>query len=224
MMSALRLKSIDKSFTQGDRQIEVLRGISLAIEPGEVVALTGSSGAGKSTLLQIAGLLDRPSAGDVVLEGITARATEDERTMLRQQKLGFVYQFHHLMPDFTALENIAIAARIAGLSARRASELAADSLDAMGLTDRAGHVPAQLSGGEQQRVAIARALVHGPAVLLADEPTGNLDDATSGRVFDLLLSLARERNIAALIATHDQSLAAKMDRQLTIRGGYVAAL
>lgn len=218
--SVLALEQIHKDFVQGPKTLHVLRGIDLTVTKGELVALVGSSGSGKSTLLQIAGLLDHPTSGTVAIAGKdTAGLKEDDRAAIRRQELGFVYQFHHLLPDFTARENVELAARIAGESPSAATEAAMDVLSAMGLSDRTHHTPAELSGGEQQRVAIARALVAKPDLLLADEPTGNLDEDTAQRVFDLFVSIVRDRGLAAVIATHDKSLAAKMDRQISLSSG-----
>ncbi|TNE65909.1 MAG: ABC transporter ATP-binding protein [Alphaproteobacteria bacterium] len=217
---ALALRAIRKEYVQGHKSLEVLRGIDLDVRSGELVALVGASGSGKSTLLQIAGLLDRATSGTITIGGEDASTMRDDgRTRLRQQKLGFVYQFHHLLPDFTALENVQIALRIKGLSEKTAATEAKDILGYMGLADRLDHAPSQLSGGEQQRVAIARAVSGGPVLLLADEPTGNLDEDTAARVFELFVRLVRERGLAAVIATHDRSLAAQADRQLHLREG-----
>ncbi len=225
MTDCLIISDLHKRFQQGPKTLEILDGVSLSVKAGEIVGLVGASGAGKSTLLQTAGLLDTPSSGQIEIAGISvAGLGESERTAVRREHLGFVYQFHHLMPDFTALENVAIAAQIGGVSRAEAADKARSVLAEMGLADRYDHIPAQLSGGEQQRVAIARALVHRPALLLADEPTGNLDDETSDRVFGVLLAMVRERGIGALIATHDQNLAAKMDRVLRISAGQISPL
>lgn len=197
----LRLEDIRRSFSQGAARLDVLKGIDLTLKPGELVALLGPSGAGKSTLLQIAGLLERPTSGEVILAGKeTSRLGDRERTRLRRDTLGFVYQFHHLLPEFSALENVSLPQMIAGRPKREARKRASVLLDAMGLRDRAGHRPARLSGGEQQRVAIARALANSPRVLLADEPTGNLDEHTADHVFATLVELVREQGVAALIA------------------------
>ncbi|GIX11891.1 ABC transporter ATP-binding protein [Elioraea sp.] len=218
----LRLDGVARSFRTGDGLLEVLRGVDLAIAPGEIVALVAPSGAGKSTLLHIAGLLERADAGRIVVDGREASALGDaERTALRRATIGFVYQFHHLLPEFSALENVAMPQVIAGVGRRMAGERAATLLGALGLSGRLNHRPARLSGGEQQRVAIARALANGPKLLLADEPTGNLDMATADVVFGELLSLVRGRGVAALIATHNPELAARMDRTLTLRDGRV---
>jgi lipoprotein-releasing system ATP-binding protein len=220
--TVLRLEGVVRSFRTGDGLLEVLRGVDLAIRPGEIVALVAPSGAGKSTLLHIAGLLERADAGRIVVDGREASALGDaERTALRRSTIGFVYQFHHLLPEFTARENVAMPQVIAGVTKRAAGERAAGLLGALGLAARLNHRPARLSGGEQQRVAIARALANEPKLLLADEPTGNLDMGTADIVFGELLSLVRERGVAALIATHNPDLAARMDRTLTLREGRV---
>jgi lipoprotein-releasing system ATP-binding protein len=217
---ALELVGIAHTFHQGGADINVLRGIDLTVAPGEIVAILGPSGSGKSTLLHIAGLLDTPDRGEVRIEGFPCSTMDDRgRTSTRRTKLGFVYQFHHLLPEFSALENIAVPQRVAGVSKAKANERAMDLLGRMGLADRATHRPAQLSGGEQQRVAVARALANSPAVLLADEPTGNLDEGTSERVFNELLELVRARGLAALIATHNTALAKRMDRIASLHKG-----
>ncbi len=219
---ALRLEGITRHFKQGRRTLEVLRGVDMGVARGEIVALVAPSGAGKSTLLQIAGLLDTPTAGTVAIDGRGLSALGDnERTRARRELLGFVYQFHHLLPEFSAVENVAIPMRVAGRTKAEAHERAAGLLERMGLAERLGHRPAELSGGEQQRVAICRALANTPALLLADEPTGNLDPDTSGRVFDMLLALVRETGLAALIATHNVALAERMDRIVRLDHGLV---
>ncbi len=221
-VAALALEGIRKIYPQAGGGLEVLRGVSLAIHPGQIVALVGPSGAGKSTLLHIAGLLDRPNAGAIRLAGEDCfRMSDDRRTALRRSELGFVYQFHHLLPEFSALENIALPRMIDG-AARRVARLAAEALLAqVGLGDRASHRPARLSGGEQQRVAIARALANEPSLLIADEPTGNLDRRTAGAVFDLLVEIVHRRGTAALIATHNPELAERMDRRLVLEDGVI---
>lgn len=217
---ALELTGVSKSYHQGPKELRVLKGVNLTVQPGELVALVGASGSGKSTLLQLSGLLDQATSGSIVIDGENAVGLKDEaRSAIRRIKLGFVYQFHHLLPDFSALENVQIALRIAGLNVQEATAKAREILAEMGLEDRVDHTPAELSGGEQQRVAIARALVTNPTLLLADEPTGNLDEETASRVFKLLVSLVRDRGLAAVIATHDQALAAQMDRQLHLSAG-----
>jgi lipoprotein-releasing system ATP-binding protein len=218
----LRLEGVARTFRTGDGLLEVLRGVDLAIVPGEIVALVAPSGAGKSTLLHIAGLLEHADAGRIVVDGREASSLGDgERTALRRATIGFVYQFHHLLPEFTARENVAMPQVIAGVSRRAAAERAEALLGTLGLAARLNHRPARLSGGEQQRVAIARALANQPKLLLADEPTGNLDMGTADVVFGELLTLVREHGVAALIATHNPALAARMDRTLTLRDGHV---
>lgn len=216
----LVLEEVMRLFRQGKDELRVLNGANLMIRPGEIVALVGPSGAGKSTLLQIAGLLERPDSGRIRIDGEDCQSLSDERrTLIRRKKLGFVYQYHHLLPEFSALENIVLPQMIAGIAKPRAEERGRDLLNRMGLLPRASHRPGQLSGGEQQRVAIARALANHPALLLADEPTGNLDPHTSGGVFDELLRLVRDERLAALIATHNPDLASRMDRMLEMREG-----
>lgn len=218
--AALELKELVRTFKQGGTQIDVLRGANLALESGQIVALTGPSGAGKSTLLQIAGLLERPTAGDVIIGGESCgRMRDRRRTQIRRQKLGFVYQFHHLLPEFSALENVVLPQMIDGVSKRTAKARARELLTQLGLAARVSHRPARLSGGEQQRVAIARAIANAPIVLLADEPTGNLDQETADTVFDALIAVVRETGLAALIATHNPQLASRMDREVAIEGG-----
>ena len=218
----LRLSALTKSFEQGGHTLEILKGISLDVAPGEVVALTGSSGAGKSTLLQIAGLLDVPTGGEIYIGDEMAHALDDAgRTRLRLEKLGFIYQFHHLLPEFTALENVMLPLMIAGEARSKASKRAMELLETLGLGSRASHRPSQLSGGEQQRVAILRAVAARPALLLADEPTGNLDEATASVVFTELMTLAKSFGMGALIATHSLSLARQMDRTLHLHAGHL---
>lgn len=222
MSNLLKIDALEKTFTQGGNALTVFKDLSLHVNAGEIVSLIGQSGSGKSTLLQIAGLLDRASAGQVLINGDdTGLMNEAQRTAMRGQVIGFVYQFHHLLPEFSAQENVALGAIIAGESIDAARTKAASVLRSMGLGKRLDHRPAQLSGGEQQRVAIGRALINDPALILADEPTGNLDPQTSAYVFDLLLDEVRQRHMGALIATHNHDLAAKMDRQLELRGGRI---
>jgi lipoprotein-releasing system ATP-binding protein len=219
---ALALDAVERRFSQGNGSLHVLKGATLSIAPGEVVALIGPSGAGKSTLLHVAGLLERPDAGEVRLSGEACGAlSDDRRTELRRRFLGFVYQFHHLLPEFSALENVVLPQMVAGKSRREAAKRADELLAAVGLAERTTHRPARLSGGEQQRVALARALANNPQLVLADEPTGNLDPRTATQVFDLLLSIARELRVAALIATHNPELARRMDRTLAIEDGRI---
>jgi lipoprotein-releasing system ATP-binding protein len=218
----LRLDGIRRRFRQGEDRLEVLHGASLAVAAGEVTALVGPSGAGKSTLLHIAGLLERPDEGEVVIGGRPAGNLSDrERTALRRERIGFVYQFHHLLPEFSALENVMMPMMVAGVAKREARARAEELLAEVGLGHRLQHRPARLSGGEQQRVAFARALANRPALLLADEPTGNLDEETAAAVFATLLKGARERQLAALVATHNLELAARMDRVVALRHGLV---
>ena len=221
----LRLAGITRSFHQAGTTLEVLRGVDLEVRAGEIVALVGSSGAGKSTLLHIAGLLERPTGGTVDIAGRSAgNLGDDERTRLRATTIGFVYQFHHLLPEFSALENIALPQIIAGRPKRDAKAEAAALLEQVGLSARADHRPARLSGGEQQRVAIARALANRPGLLLADEPTGNLDHGTADAVFAMLAELVRGSQTGALVATHNIDLARRMHRVVEIRDGRVVAV
>jgi len=216
----LELRSVRRSFRQGASSLEVLRDVSLAVRTGEIVALIGPSGAGKSTLLQICGLLEPPSGGEVLVKGEAAgELTDARRTELRRTAIGFVYQYHHLLPEFSAAENIVLPQMIAARPRRPARGRALELLGMVGLSQRADHRPAQLSGGEQQRVAIARALANSPALLLADEPTGNLDHHTSDEVFAVLMDLVRAGGLGALVATHNLELARRMDRILAIDEG-----
>ncbi|MDP5306091.1 ABC transporter ATP-binding protein [Paracoccus spongiarum] len=214
----LHLEGIGKTYGKdGPAPVAVLHGLDLAVARGEVVALVAPSGAGKSTLLHIAGLLDTPDRGRVLLKGRDMTGLPDKaRTEARRRDLGFVYQFHHLLPEFTAAENIVLPQLANGVGARAAAARAQDLLGRVGLAHRAGHRPAELSGGEQQRVAFCRALANAPALLLADEPTGNLDPETSDRVFEVLMALVRETGLSALIATHNHALAARMDRVIRL--------
>lgn len=216
--AALRLAGIERTFRQGGRDVPVLRGADLELRAGEMVALVAPSGAGKSTLLHVAGLLERPDAGRVAVAGREA-ADEAERTRLRRRHLGFVYQHHHLMPEFSALENVMMPVRIAGGAAGAARARASGLLARVGLAAREGHRPARLSGGEQQRVAVARAFAAGPDVLLADEPTGNLDPATASEVIGLFVEMVRGTGLAALVATHNPEIAARMDRTVGLEEG-----
>ena len=220
----LALRDIKRTFVQGDRRLEVLRGITLDLRPGEIVALVGQSGSGKSTLLHIAGLLERPDEGDIIIDGKSAGAANDrERTALRRRVLGFVYQYHHLLPEFSAIENVMLPQMLNGRTRSQARSHAAELLAMVQLKDRSYHRPGRLSGGEQQRVAIARAVANAPKVLLADEPTGNLDSSTADTVFRQLLSLVRDTGMAALVATHNPDLAARMDRTVTLKDGILTA-
>ena len=219
----LRLAGIRQTFHQGEAKLEVLRGIDLTVNSGEIVALVGPSGSGKSTLLQIAGLLERAQEGEVEIVGTSAgKLSDDSRTAIRRERLGFVYQYHHLLPEFSARENIVIPQMIAGKKKADAVVRADELLASMGLSNRANHRPARLSGGEQQRVAIARALANSPSVLLADEPTGNLDPETASDVFRLLMDLVRNHGVGALIATHNPDLAKRMDRIARLDNGRLA--
>lgn len=220
--SALELRDIVRTYKTGGSSLTVLNGANLSIAPGELIGLVAPSGAGKSTLLHVAGLLEYPDGGDVLVDGASCNRMKDaERTRIRRDKLGFVYQFHHLLPEFDALENVMLPELIAGAPKRKARETALALLDSVGLSERVKHRPSRLSGGEQQRVAIARALANAPSVLLADEPTGNLDPATADKVFEILLKQVRERGLAALIATHNVALAERMDRVFTLKNGRI---
>jgi lipoprotein-releasing system ATP-binding protein len=218
--AALRLESVARSYPQGEGTLDVFRNLELTLRPGEVVALVGPSGAGKSSLLHMAGLLEAPTSGEIYIAGAAASKLDDgQRTRIRRDMIGFVYQAHHLLPEFTALENVILPQRIAGRPRAEAEANAKRLLEQLGLGARLTHRPSQLSGGEQQRVAVARALANNPRILLADEPTGNLDPRTSGGVFDALVNLVRSEGLAALIATHNIELAAKMDRALVLHEG-----
>ncbi len=222
---ALAAEGIERTFHQGDTTLSILRGASFTLNRGEIVALVAPSGAGKSTLLQIAGLLERPDAGEIAVAGERCGALgDDARTQIRRRRIGFVYQFHHLLPEFSALENVLLPQMIAGQAGGDARARSAKLLELVGLGERLEHRPGQLSGGEQQRVAIARALANRPLVLLADEPTGNLDPETADRVFGLMVDVVRRGGLAALVATHNPDLAHRMDRVLTIEAGRVAQL
>jgi len=218
----LHLDKVERVYRSGASELRVLRGAELEIHPGELVALVAPSGAGKSTLLHMAGLLERPDGGEVYVAGAATGSLDDQaRTSLRRTDIGFVYQFHHLLPEFTALENCVIPQMIAGLSRREASERARQLLAYLRIDQRAEHRPAELSGGEQQRVAIARAFANAPRLLLADEPTGNLDPKTSDHVFEALTTLVRETRLAGLVATHNLALAERMDRTVTLQDGLI---
>jgi len=218
----LELKSLTRSFKQGAEELHILKEADLRINPGEIVALVGPSGAGKSTLLQTAGLLEKPDSGEIYLDGNNASTLKDDaKTALRRHHMGFVYQYHHLLPEFSAIENIVIPQMITGKSKKDAIVRAQELLEAVSLAKRGSHRPAELSGGEQQRVAIARALANKPKLLLADEPTGNLDPTTSDHVFSLLLNEVRKEGLAALIATHNPTLAARMDRIIRLENGHL---
>jgi len=217
---ALELRGVRRVFRQGGAELAVLNGVDLALDPGEIVALVGPSGAGKSTLLHVAGLLERPDGGMVQVAGEECGGLSDERrTLLRRRALGFVYQFHHLLPEFSALENVMLPQMIASVARAAARDKATALLERVGLGARLSHRPARLSGGEQQRVAIARALANGPQILLADEPTGNLDHATAESVTEVLLEIVRGSGLAALIATHNLELARRLDRVVALEDG-----
>ncbi|MGB3722671.1 MAG: ABC transporter ATP-binding protein [Pacificimonas sp.] len=219
----LNVEGLSRSFTQGGATIEVLRGVDLSIAPGEIIALLGPSGSGKSTMLQAIGLLEGGFQGSISIDGERVEtASAAMRTKVRREKLGFVYQFHHLLPDFTAEENVVMPQMIAGVKRGDALARARDLLTELGLEHRLTHRPAQLSGGEQQRVAVARALANSPALILADEPTGNLDETTSERVLAEFLKVVRSRGHSALIATHNTALAAQMDRVVELHEGRLA--
>ncbi len=219
-MESLRLEAIHRRYKQGDTTLEILRGVDFTLNPGEAVALVAPSGAGKSTLLHIAGLLEHPDGGEVIIGGrATSGLSDAERTRIRRAELGFVYQFHHLLPEFSALENVMLPQLVGGLDKREAKKRAQELLAWLGLPQRAEHRPSELSGGEQQRVAIARAVANAPRVLFADEPTGNLDIVTAEEVFDSLFKLIKATGLAALVATHNLELAARMDRRITLRDG-----
>ncbi|GGG86789.1 lipoprotein-releasing system ATP-binding protein LolD [Salipiger pallidus] len=222
----LSLKGIEKRYNAGQpNEIAVLRGASVEVKRGEVVALVAPSGAGKSTLLHIAGLLDTPDAGEVAVAGEVLSAKSDRRrTILRRQEVGFIYQFHHLLPEFTAAENIVLPQLANGVPRAEAEARAADLLESVGVGPRGGHRPAALSGGEQQRVAFCRAMANAPKLLLADEPTGNLDPTTSDTVFDALMRLVHDTGLSALIATHNLELASRMDRQVRMDEGQLVPL
>jgi lipoprotein-releasing system ATP-binding protein len=222
---AVFLHAIERRYVQGDATLEILRGAELALWSGQSVALIAPSGAGKSTLLHIAGLLEHPDAGEVYVNGVpTSSLADSERTSIRRSDIGFVYQFHHLLPEFSAVENVMLPQLIRGLGRREARERADELLTYLGLKARLDHRPAELSGGEQQRVAIARAVANAPRIILADEPTGNLDPRTADHVFGALGQLVRASGLAALIATHNMDLAGKMDRRVTLKDGLVVEL
>jgi lipoprotein-releasing system ATP-binding protein len=222
MSDPLELRAVGRTYRSAAGDLPVLRGVDLTLARAEIVALVAPSGTGKSTLLHLAGLLEKPDAGAVFVDGVdSGKLADPERTRIRRDKIGFVYQFHHLLAEFSAEENVILPQMIAGIGRRAARDRALALLDAFGLAPRAGHLPGKLSGGEQQRVAIARALANKPAVLLADEPTGNLDVGTSEKVFGELLRIVRDQGVAALIATHNAELAKRMDRVVTLREGKI---
>jgi lipoprotein-releasing system ATP-binding protein len=222
---ALQLTAVERHYGDGEQRLDILRGADLTLMPGQAVALIAPSGAGKSTLLHGAGLLEKPDGGEVIVGGKPTAALDDAgRTALRRSEIGFVYQFHHLLPEFSALENVMMPQLIRGLAAAEADKRARELLTFLGLGERVSHRPAELSGGEQQRVAIARAVANAPKVLLADEPTGNLDPKTAEHVFGTLLTLVRASGLAALIATHNLELAGRMDRRVSLKDGKVIEL
>ncbi len=219
------LHEVSRRFRQGDSTLDILKGAELAVWPGQTVALVAPSGAGKSTLLHIAGLLEHPDGGEVYIDSVaTSHMSDTARTRIRRSDIGFVYQFHHLLPEFSAVENVMMPQMIRGLKRAEAEKRAAELLSYLGLKERLTHRPAELSGGEQQRVAIARAVANAPRILLADEPTGNLDLRTSERVFATLDQLVRASGLAAVVATHNLDIAGQMDRRVTIRDGLVVEL
>jgi lipoprotein-releasing system ATP-binding protein len=221
----LFLHGIDRHYRQGDVTLDILKGAELAVWPGQSIALVAPSGAGKSTLLHVAGLLEQPDSGEVYIDQIgTTQLSDAERTRIRRVEIGFIYQFHHLLMEFSAIENVIMPQMIRGLSRREATDRATELLAYLGLKDRLTHRPAELSGGEQQRVAIARAVANAPRILLADEPTGNLDPRTSDHVFGALTQLVHASGLAVVVATHNMDIAARMDRRVTIRDGLVAEL
>jgi lipoprotein-releasing system ATP-binding protein len=216
------LHGIERHYRQGDATLDILKGVELAVWPGQSVALVAPSGAGKSTLLHIAGLLEQQDAGEVYIDEVPTSVLGDaERTRIRRNDIGFVYQAHHLLPEFSALENVMLPQMLRGLSRREAATRGSELLSYLGLKERLTHRPSELSGGEQQRVAIARAVANAPRILLADEPTGNLDPRTSEHVFSALTQLVRASGLAAVIATHNMEIAARMDRRVTLRDGKV---
>ncbi|MBJ7411081.1 MAG: ABC transporter ATP-binding protein [Phenylobacterium sp.] len=218
----LSIRGLERTYVTAAGALTVLRGVDLDVRPGEIVGLIGPSGSGKSSLLHAAGLLEHPNAGKISIQGVDCSDLgERERTRVRLATIGFVYQFHHLLPEFSALDNVALPMMIAGVDRRTAGERATKLLADLGLKDRVHHQPAQLSGGEQQRVAIARALANSPRLLLADEPTGNLDPTTSGAVFENLYALARSQGVAAVVATHNLELASHMDRVFALKDGHL---
>ncbi len=221
----LYLQDIDRRYRQGNATLEILKGAELAVWPGQSVALVAPSGAGKSTLLHVAGLLEHPDAGEVYVDKLaTSRLSDAQRTQIRRTEIGFVYQAHHLLPEFSALENVILPQMIRGLPRKEAASRAIELLSYLGLRGRLAHRPAELSGGEQQRVAIARAVANAPRILLADEPTGNLDPRTADHVFAALSQLVRASGLAVIVATHNMDIAGRMDRRVTLREGVVVEL
>lgn len=222
IVPTLKMLGVNKSFKQGSETLNVLQDIDFRIMPNEIVALIGPSGSGKSTLLQIAGLLEKPDSGDIFLDGgLCSEMNDSLRTELRRDYLGFVYQYHNLLPDFSALENVMLPQLVKGINIKLAKEKAEWLLERMGLSERLRHRPAEMSGGEQQRVAIARAIANTPKLLLADEPTGNLDPDTSEYVFSELIKIVKETGLSALIATHNMDLAKRMDRKVQLKSGHL---
>lgn len=222
IVPTLKMNGINKSFKQGSETLNVLQDVDFRIMPNEIVALIGPSGSGKSTLLQIAGLLEKPDSGDIYLDGgLCSEMNDSLRTELRRDYLGFVYQYHNLLPDFSALENVMLPQLVKGISIKQAKEKSEWLLEKMGLSERLKHRPAEMSGGEQQRVAIARAIANTPKLLLADEPTGNLDPETSEYVFSELIKIVKETGLSALIATHNMDLAKRMDRKVQLKSGHL---
>jgi len=221
----LYLQGIDRFYSQGETKLEILKGAELALWAGQSIALVGPSGAGKSTLLHLAGLLEHPDAGEIYIDKTaTSRLSDTERTRMRRTEIGFVYQFHHLLPEFSAVENVILPQMIRGLGRREARRRAVELLNYLGLRNRLTHRPGELSGGEQQRVAIARAVANAPRILLADEPTGNLDPNTAEHVFNALTQLVRASSLAMIVATHNMEIAQRMDRRVTVRGGQIVEL
>lgn len=216
-------KNISKSYPEGiGKRLEVLRDLDISVRCGEMIAITGESGVGKSTLLHLLGLLDKPDTGEIFIEGVSTRTLSDNAiAKIRNEKIGFVFQFHYLLPEFTAVENVAIPARVAGVSAGTAMKKAEELLEYVGLAERAGHYPNALSGGEQQRVALTRALICEPKILLADEPTGNLDEKNAERLIEILFDLAYKKNLAVVIATHNRELAIKTNKIYKLYGGKI---
>ncbi len=224
-MNPLEVRNIYKSFSQGDHYLMVLKGAGYTLEPGMVSALIGPSGSGKSTFLEIIGLLDKPDSGDVLIRGVNISKANDERlTRVRGRHIGFVYQFHHLLPEFTALENVMLQDLINGMSKKQALKRAMHILELLKLDTRLNHLPSELSGGEQQRVAIARALVKSPSIILADEPTGNLDPYNAELVLEIFISAVKELKLAALVVTHNEQLARRMDAIVTLKDGKITSL
>lgn len=222
MQTVLEIKNLKKSFTQANHKIEVIKEANIAVNSGELVALVGPSGSGKTTMLQIVGLLDIPDAGEIHINNINAsQANDNLRTKIRKENIGFVYQSHHLLPEFSALENVALPLLIQNMSKKDAFNKAEEILTQVNLADRLTHRPSQLSGGQQQRVAIARAIVTKPSLILADEPTGNLDTEMSDKIFEILKDLTKSNNIGSLVVTHNMDLAKKADRIITINNGFL---